>query len=359
MDALSTISASGTQTAVSNEAVSVNDIIACTARARGLTQHKVRDIRQVTNTLRILALNALIEARRAGELGAGFGVVADEVRNISTQVEGLSSSLASELGGEIEALEKLTRDMARQAQGARLTDLALNAIELIDRNLYERTCDVRWWATDSAVWEAASHPTKDNCHYASSRLGVILDAYTVYIDLWLCDLNGHILANGRPDRFSVTGQNVASRDWYQKALSLSSGNDFAVADITTEPLLKGAQVASYATGVRVGGQADGELIGILGVHFDWQPQAETIVKGVRLTEAEKRCTRVLLTDAQGLVIAASDGRGSLNERIPLDTQGRTSGHYMDRHERLVAFHRTPGYETYHGLGWYGVIVQEG
>jgi hypothetical protein len=24
---------------------------------------------------------------------------------------------------------------------------------------------------------------------------------------------------------------------------------------------------------------------------------------------------------------------------------------------LVAFHATPGYETYKGLGWYGVIVR--
>lgn len=338
--------------------VSVNDIIARTVRARDLTEHKVRDIRQVTSTLRILALNALIEARRAGEMGAGFGVVADEVRNISTQVEGLSLSLASELGGEIGALEKLAKDMALQAQGSRLTDLALNAIELIDRNLYERTCDVRWWATDSAVWEAAQTPSPEASAYASSRLGVILDAYTVYLDLWLCDLDGNIIASGRPDRFGVKGQNAASRDWFRKALQLHSGNDFAVADITSEPLLKGAQVASYAAGIRAGGQADGELLGVLGIHFDWQPQAETIVRGVRLADHEKTRTRVLLTDAQGLIIAASDGRGTLSERIALDTQGRVSGHYIDRTERLIAFHRTPGYETYDGLGWYGVIIQQ-
>jgi len=346
-----------TTTAVEAQ-VSVNDIIARTVRARDLTEHKVRDIRQVTNTLRILALNALIEARRAGEMGAGFGVVADEVRNISTQVEGLSLSLASELGGEIGALEKLAKDMALQAQGSRLTDLALNAIELIDRNLYERTCDVRWWATDSAVWEAAGNPSPEACDYASSRLGVILDAYTVYLDLWLCDLNGRIIASGRPGRFNVAGQNAATRDWFRKALQLNSGNDFAVADIETEPLLNGAQVASYAAGVRAGGRADGELLGVLGIHFDWQPQAETIVKGVRLADGERARTRVLLTDAQGLLIAASDGRGVLSERVALDTQGRASGHYIDRSERLIAFHRTPGYETYEGLGWYGVIIQQ-
>ncbi|MFT3997961.1 MAG: methyl-accepting chemotaxis protein [Asticcacaulis sp.] len=340
------------------EEVSVNDIIARTVRARDLTEHKVRDIRQVTSTLRILALNALIEARRAGEMGAGFGVVADEVRNISTQVEGLSMSLASELGGEIGALEKLAKDMALQAQGSRLTDLALNAIELIDRNLYERTCDVRWWATDSAIWEAAANPLHDACAFAASRLGVILDAYTVYLDLWLCDLDGRIIASGRPDRFATTGQSAASREWFRKALSLSSGNDFAVADILSEPLLRGAQVASYATGVRAGGRADGELLGVLGIHFDWQPQAETIVRGVRLSDHEKARTRVLLTDASGLIIASSDGRGALSERIALDTRGRVSGHYIDRSDRLVAFHRTPGYETYDGLGWYGVIIQE-
>jgi hypothetical protein len=26
---------------------------------------------------------------------------------------------------------------------------------------------------------------------------------------------------------------------------------------------------------------------------------------------------------------------------------------------MVAFHATPGYETYRGLGWYGVIVSGG
>ena len=29
---------------------------------------------------------------------------------------------------------------------------------------------------------------------------MILAAYTVYLDLWLCDLDGNVLASGRPDR---------------------------------------------------------------------------------------------------------------------------------------------------------------
>ncbi|WP_443750306.1 methyl-accepting chemotaxis protein [Asticcacaulis solisilvae] len=339
------------------QAISIRDIVAHTAKAKSVTTGRLRDITGITNMLRILALNALIEAKRAGDMGAGFAVVADEVRQISTQVEAISKLMADELGQEISALEQLTRDMAAQSQGARLTDLALNAIELIDRNLYERTCDVRWWATDTAVVEAAGQPSPAHSQHASRRLGVILSAYTVYLDLWLCDLDGHVIANGRPDVYAVAGKSVAAEPWFQQARALATGDDFTAADIRAEPLLGGAHVATYATGVREAGDANGRLLGVLGVHFDWQPQAMAIMQGLRLSEAERGSTRALLADSTGRVIAASDGHGLLNERLQMRTDGRASGSYTDASGRLVAFHRTPGYETYQGLGWYGVIIQ--
>ena len=94
---------------------------------------------------------------------------------------------------------------------------------------------------------------------------------------------------------------------------------------------------------------------MLAIHFDWEPQARAIVNGVRLTEDEKARTRVLLVDAQRRVIAASDGQGILSEKIQLETGGRSHGFYHDGRGNAVAFHQTPGYETYAGLGWYGVI----
>ncbi len=338
--------------------VGIKDIIAHTVRAKSVTADKLRDIKSVTDMLRILALNALIEAKRAGDMGAGFAVVADEVRQISAQVESISTLMAHELGTEISALEDLTQRMADQNHGARLIDLALNAIELIDRNLYERTCDVRWWATDAAIVEAAANPDKHTCGHASRRLGVILDAYTVYLDLWLCDLDGHIIANGRPAQYDVAGRSAANQPWFIRAKALASGNDFTAADIATESLLNGAQIATYATGVRAGGEAEGELLGVLGIHFDWQPQAAAITQGIRLSEAERRTTRALLVDSTGRVIAASDGKGILTDRVQLRSEGREYGSYSEADGRLVAFHKTLGYETYAGLGWYGVILQK-
>jgi len=300
----------------------------------------------------------MIEAERAGEAGRGFAIVAQEVRAISTEVGSITAALDAELASEIAALERLTGLLAEQAQGARLIDLALNAIEIIDRNLYERTCDVRWWATDSAVVDCAADPQAARRDYASERLGVILDAYTVYLDLWLCDLDGRVIANGRPGKYQVSGADVSREPWFVRANRLASGNEYAVDDIARQPVLGGAMVATYAAGVRAGGRADGAPIGVLAVHFDWEPQARAIVQGVRLTGSEKERTRVLLVDAQRRVIAASDGQGILGEKIQLESGGRSHGFYQDSLGQAVAFHETPGYETYAGLGWYGVIVQQ-
>jgi Methyl-accepting chemotaxis protein (MCP) signalling domain len=307
--------------------------------------------------MRILALNAMIESARAGDAGRGFAIVSQEVRGVSAEVGSVATALEAELTGEISALERLSKLMAEQAQGSRLVDLALNAIEIVDRNLYERTCDVRWWATDSAVVDCVADPQPGRQDFACERLGVILDAYTVYLDLWLCDLNGRVIANGRPKKYSVIGADVSREPWFQGGKELPSGNEYAVADIAATPLLGGAPVATYVASVRAGGRADGKPIGVLAIHFDWEPQARAIVTGVRLSDEEKPRSRVLLVDAKHRIIAASDGHGALSEVIRLDTGGRPHGFGQDAAGATIAFHATPGYETYRGLGWYGVIIQ--
>ena len=339
------------------EQVGLKDIVAITAEVRDLASQKTRSIRQVTAQMKILALNAMIEATRAGEHGAGFSVVAQEVRSVGGSIEGVATELEADLARRIIELQHRVETMAAQAQGERLVDLALNAVELIDRNLFERTCDVRWWATDAAVVGCADEPTADAVDYACRRLGVILNAYTVYLDLWLCDLDGIVIANGRPDKYAVIGQGVAHEPWFRNAVGLQSGDDYCVGDVGVQPLLRSAQALTYCASVREGGEANGKPLGILAIHFDWEPQARAIVEGVRVGEQERDATRVMLIDADNRVIASSDGSGILSERIPLQTSGKRSGHYRDSNGATIAFHATPGYETYAGLGWFGLISQ--
>jgi hypothetical protein len=325
-----------------------------TAEVNQIACDKTKSIQQITNQMKMLALNALIESSRAGAQGAGFAVVAQEVRAVGQQVEGIARELETQLTKRTGNLMTSIERMTERSRGERLVDLSLNAIELIDRNLYERTCDVRWWATDSAVVDCAATRDTVAVAHVSERLAVILGAYTVYLDLWLCDLDGNVLANGRPERFNVKGQNVAMTKWFRQACGLKSGDDYVAGDVECQPLLGDAQVATYCASVRADGKANGQPLGVLAIHFDWEPQAKAIVQGVRVGAADR--ARVLLVDSNFRVIAASDGQGLLAERVSLSLDGRRSGFYHDRSGTLVAFHATPGYETYKGLGWYGVIL---
>jgi hypothetical protein len=337
------------------------DVSALIARLTGevnqIACEKTKSIQQITNQMKMLALNALIESSRVGAQGAGFAVVAQEVRAVGQQVETIARELESHLTTRTGNLKSSIEEMTNRARGERMVDLSLNAVELIDRNLYERTCDVRWWATDSAVVDCAAKPETATVAHVSERLGVILSAYTVYLDLWLCDLDGKVIANGRADRFHVVGQSVAETKWFREARGLRSGDDYVAGDIERQPLLGNAQVATYCASVRENGKAHGRPLGVLAIHFDWEAQARAIVKGVRVGAADK--ARVLLVDSQFRVIAASDGQGILSERLPLKLEGNPSGFYHDASKRMIAFHATPGYETYRGLGWYGVIVSGG
>ena len=187
---------------------------------------------------------------------------------------------------------------------------------------------------------------------------MILSAYTVYLDLWLCDLDGCVLANGRPDQYpEVVGSRIGGEPWFREARALPNGDVFSVANIRNEPRLGRAQVATYCASVRAQGRADGRALGVLAIHFDWQPQARSIVNGIRLGAGERERTRVMLLDATNRVIACSKEDGILTEMFPLKTEGRPHGYYLDGSGHLIAFHQTPGYETYGGLGWRGVIEQ--
>ncbi|MFY8105690.1 MAG: methyl-accepting chemotaxis protein [Elstera sp.] len=336
-------------------------ILSLSRKVGSIADKKITQIKQITRETRILALNAMIESARAGEAGKGFGVVAGEVKAISERITHIAEDLTTELSGAIGELSTLGEKLVRQVRGQRLADLAANVIELIDRNLYERSCDVRWWATDQAVLDALTHRAlpdgAEMAAVAAERLAVILNSYTVYLDLWVVGLDGRVIATGRSNRFpNVIGADVSKTDWFKRGLSTRSGEEYIACDIETVPLLGNQQVSIFATAVREKGKASGAPIGVLGIFFDWQPQASAVVKGIRLDEEDWKITRCLLVDENHRVIAASDDQGVLHEQVHLQEEGKTVGYYQND-RTMTGYALTPGYETYPGQGWYGVVIQ--
>jgi methyl-accepting chemotaxis protein len=65
----------------------------------------VQKVNKINKETRMLALNATIEAARAGDAGHGFAVVANEVKEVSTQVD----SMANEMQTQISKISKTLR----------------------------------------------------------------------------------------------------------------------------------------------------------------------------------------------------------------------------------------------------------
>ncbi|HLP09652.1 MAG TPA: methyl-accepting chemotaxis protein [Opitutaceae bacterium] len=81
----------------------------------------IKTIDEIAFQTNILALNAAVEAARAGEAGAGFAVVAEEVRNLAQR----SAVAARETAAKIEDA------VQRTAEGVRISDKVGHALEEI------------------------------------------------------------------------------------------------------------------------------------------------------------------------------------------------------------------------------------
>jgi methyl-accepting chemotaxis protein len=106
----------------------------------------IKDIAGQTN---LLALNAAIEAARAGEQGRGFAVVADEVRKLAertslatTEIEQMIVGIQSDTVGAVEAMNAALPEVQQGVELAASASESLRAIEEGARRTLSRIGEV-------------------------------------------------------------------------------------------------------------------------------------------------------------------------------------------------------------------------
>jgi hypothetical protein len=323
----------------------------------------IHEIERLNGQTQMIAINARIEASRAGIAGKTFSIIAEQMNDLSNKIGTVNKKMRVESRDAMDDLENLIRIQATHVRGTRLSDLALTNIDLIDRNLYERSVNVLWWATDDSVVNALTRKTIGGYDLVSKRFSIILNSYTVYFDLILCDMEGNVVANGRPENARTVGTNVKESKWFETALRTKNGKEFGFQTVGKNVLVQNESSLVFSCTVREGGYQYGKIIGVLGAFFKWEGLAQNIVKQVHLDGEEKNRTRICIVDDTGLVLADSKDL-ILEEKIDFlginELFQQKKGFMITEYQNdtyCIAHALSPGYEGY-SSGWHSIILQK-
>lgn len=306
----------------------------------------IKRFNQIASQANLLALNSAIEAARAGEAGRGFSVVANEIKRFADQ----SLTTNKESYNIVHNIQQ----KANEVIAVRTVDVAFDTIDKIDRNLFERNCDVQAWATFDAVIECLKKPDCPDCAAQATKfMKNIVEIYEVYYDMFVVDLAGNVIATGANKH--LVGQNVADRDWF---VETTKNNRVYINDMYYSKMMNGYAM-NYSCPVR---DEKGKVIGVFTTRFNWK-YIYDIIDSVKVDEK----TELYVINSQGVVIASRDRSGILSKDLSHlqavkniksgDTIGYTIEKDSGNDEKIYAYCLTKGYNAYRGMGW-SVIVGE-
>jgi chemotaxis signal transduction protein len=181
------------------------------------------------------------------------------------------------------------------------------AMDIMDRNLYERANDCRWWALTGAFREALAPGGEARREELTAILRSINSLYTVYANLLIFDAAGQVLAVANPAYNDMLGQTLQA-EWMRKTLALPDSQSYCVSPFAPSPLYANLPTYIYTAAIRAPGER-GDPVGGIAIIFDSATQFAAMLEDA-LPRTEDGAivdgTFALFTDQEGRVIASSD-----------------------------------------------------
>jgi chemotaxis signal transduction protein len=231
--------------------------------------------------------------------------------------------------------------------------LASLAIDVLDRNLYERANDCRWWALHGALISHLASQVKDGAPL-TAILQHINSLYTVYSDIVVFDARQRIVAVSNRSHNKLVGH-VLNESWVGKTLSLRNSRDYVESGYAPSVLYDNKPTLIFGAVMR---NETGAAVGGVGIVFDTQVQLELMLRDAlprtESGEVQAGCIGAFVDAQMQVIVATSDYQPG--DKLPLPPEVLTANGSMG--ERIVAINstyyavgakRATGYREYQGL----------
>ncbi len=297
-----------------------------------------RRSRVVTDDLDLVVLNGRIAAARTD--ADEFIPILEEIRQIGRQMQGIFSRSVRQL--MTTALTTHYNSLSAQA--------AL-AIDIMDRNLYERANDCRWWALTETFTQvlAAADISPQAAQSMSDILAYINNLYTVYQGIYVYDKNGRIIAVSNPGLKEWQGTQATEQSFWQSVMSLTDTQQYAVSAFHPCDYYQQRPTYIYNAAIR----SENRVVGGIGLVFDSEPEFRQMLDEV-LHNADAKRMGVFVERSGKVISASSNAPWQAGEHItlPADIVSHRSGeqgagiYTLEGQQYVVGFAVSKGYREY-------------
>jgi chemotaxis signal transduction protein len=206
--------------------------------------------------------------------------------HVDTQQKNFSKTLLCEISNTGHKTQLIIEQMVSELYQTVVSVMLENssfcaqmAVDILDRNLYERANDVRWWALTHCFREllAKSQLAKEDKHQMSETLRYINGLYTVYDNLIVFDRQGEVMAVSNSNYAHLVGT-VLQDEWVGRTRSCLSTQDYVVSDFAKTSLYGDQCTYIYAAPIR---HLDSKgIVGGIAIVFDSTPQFQAMLQDV-------------------------------------------------------------------------------
>ena len=193
--------------------------------------------------------------------------------------------------------------------------LASLCIDIMDRNLYERADDCRWWALNSDFRRVLSKISLTDMDKKdiSDKLSYINSLYTVYTNIFLFDSTGTIIAVSNQKESAKIGMKL-SDEYIKNILSNHNHEKYFVSDFKKTNLYDDKHTYVYGASITDINE-ERKIVGGIGIVFDSEYQFETMLKESLETNKD---SFAVFSDRQAVVISSTNPDIHVGSKLDVD-----------------------------------------